>query len=344
MVAELVAIIVALLVAVAEILHVGRTRRVAELAFGPTRRPRPWARLAPLARIASLAAVAWGLTTLILIQPKVHRAETIDKNDLRHLVLLLDVSPSMRLEDAGPTKKQSRSGRAADLVQSFFDRAREPFRVSVVAVYNGAKPVVVDTTDMDVLHNILNELPMNYAFEVGRTKLFDGLEEVARLTRPWEPRTATLLVLTDGDTVPATGMPKMPAAVSDVVIVGVGDPRQGSCVDGRQARQDASTLPQFSARLDGTYHNRNEKQIPTTLLSAVTQQLEDDPFQRLSRREYALLACGIGALLFALLPLALQRWGTGWRPGVIAQRQPRGQSEPPTDDQNVDTQLAGSVR
>jgi Ca-activated chloride channel homolog len=342
MVAELAAIVVALLVATAEIIHGRRIAHVAQLAFGPTRRPRLWARLAPLARVGSLAAVVWGLTTLMLIQPKVHRAETIDKNDLRHLVLLLDVSPSMKLADAGPTKKESRTKRVQALMQSFFDRALEPFRISVVAVYNGAKPVVEDTIDMEVINNILDELPMNYAFQVGQTRLFDGLEEVARLTRRWEPHSATLIILTDGDTVPASGIPKMPASVSHVLVVGVGDPRAGSFIDGRQSRQDASTLRQIAVRLGGTYHNGNEKQIPTDLLHAVTQRLEDSPFERLTRREYALLACAIGSLVFAFLPICLRLAGTRWRPGATGRGAAAGRTLP--TNREIDTQLVGAVR
>ena len=35
-----------------------------------------------------------------------------------------------------------------------------------------------------------------------------------------------------------------------------------------------------------------------------------------SGREYALIACGVGALVFGLLPLLLHLIGTGWKPGV----------------------------
>ncbi len=344
MVAEFAAFVVGLLAAVAEIVHRRRVSRVARLAFGPGGKPRLWARLDSLVRVAALGAVAWGLVTLMLVQPKVHRAEVLDKNELRHLVMLLDVSPSMRLEDAGPTKKEPRLGRVATLMESFFDRAPEPFRTSVVAVYNGAKPVVVDTTDMEVVHNILDDLPMSYAFEVGQTKLFDGLEEVARVARPWEPKSATLLVLSDGDTVAASGMPKMPASISHVLVVGVGDPRAGSFIDGRQSRQDASTLRQIAVRLGGTYHNGNQKQIPTDLLTGVTQSLAQTPFEKLTRREYALLACGVGSLVFALLPLALNLLGTSWRPGVPKRDPARDGRISPANDQNIDTQLVGSVR
>ena len=212
-----------------------------------------------------------------------------------------------------------------------------------MAVYNGAKPVVVDTTDMEVLRNIIDDLPMNYAFEVGKTKLFEGLEEVARVAHPWEPKSTTLLILTDGDTVPASGMPKMPASVSHTLIVGVGDPRTGSFIDGRQSRQDASTLRQMAVRMGGIYHNGNEKQIPTDVLNTVVQRLEDSPFEKLTRREYALLSCAIGSLLYALLPLALYAFATAWRPGVHRWRQRLGGRRLPAGEREIDTQLSGSL-
>ncbi|HEX5445902.1 MAG TPA: hypothetical protein VFW87_18890, partial [Pirellulales bacterium] len=71
MVAELAAIVVGLLVATAEIIHGRRIARVAHLAFGSTRKPRLWARLAPLWRVGALSAATWGLATLMIIQPKV---------------------------------------------------------------------------------------------------------------------------------------------------------------------------------------------------------------------------------------------------------------------------------
>ena len=180
-------------------------------------------------------------------------------DDYQHVLLVLDVSPSMRLDDAGPDKDSSRMDRARELMESFFERVPiERFRVSVVAFYNGAKPVVVDTSDFEVVRNILGDLPMHYAFRSGRTRLFDGLQEAAQIAAPWEPRSTTLILLTDGDTVPATGMPRMPASVRSVLVVGVGDPRTGKFIDGRQSRQDVSTLRQIATRLGGVYHNGNE--------------------------------------------------------------------------------------
>ncbi|MGD9647280.1 MAG: VWA domain-containing protein [Pirellulales bacterium] len=323
MVALYVALAVAVSALLAEALHARRVRRVAHLAFGPTAQPRLWARGAPLVRAAGLGLLAWGLTTLLLIPPKTHHAQQLDPKLLRHLVLLLDVSPSMGLQDAGPTRKQARRERIADLVESFYQRAGADFKTSVVAFYNGAKPVVIDTTDPEVLRNILHDLPMHYAFEVGQTRLFDGLEEVAKIAKPWNPRSASLIILSDGDTVPATGMPKLPASISHVLLVGVGDPRVGTFIDGRQSRQDVSTLRQTAVRLGGLYHNGNEKQISTDIVRSVTAVERPSRFEELTRREYALLACLVGALAYAFLPVLLHAAGTPWRPGVQRANLPR---------------------
>ena len=209
MVAELAACAVVILAVAAEQWHARRCRKVAALAFGPSRRPALWARFAPLLRVGALGALCWGLVTLLLLSPKIHKADFIPESEFRHLVLVLDVSPSMRLADAGPTGKQSRRSRASDLLKSFFARSPiEIYKTSVVAVYTGAKPVVENTTDMEVVRNVLEDLPLEYAFKAGPTDLFTGLEEAARVARPWQPHSTTVVVLSDGDTVPATGMPK----------------------------------------------------------------------------------------------------------------------------------------
>ncbi len=315
--AELAALALAILALAAETLHAARTRRLARLAFGPGQKPAAWARMAPALRVIALAALGWGLITLLELPPKVHVAETIPDNERRHVLIVLDVSPSMRLKDAGPNADESRMKRASVVMESFLQRVPiELYLLSVVACYNGAKPVVVDTKDLEVVRNIFGDLPMHYAFSAGKTDLFSGLGEAARIARPWQPRSTLLLMLSDGDTVPATGMPKLPASVADVLIVGVGDPRQGSFIDGRMSRQDTSTLRQIAARLGGVYHDGNSKHISTATLNAMTVIPRKTAFERLSRREYALLACGIGASLLSLLPVLLHQFGTRWRPGV----------------------------
>jgi len=313
------ALAVLLLGTLAEWIHSRRVRHVAPLAFGPSRRPSPWARGAPHARVLALAGLAWGLSTLLLAEPRryaVGSGENAFNGEPKHILVVLDVSPSLHLVDAGPTKKESRTQRARELMESFFERIPlEEFKVSVVAFYNGAKPVVIDTKDFEVVRNILGDLPLNFAFQAGKTKLFDGLEEAAKVAKDWNPRSTTVVVVSDGDTVPSTGMPRMPDSVRSVIVCGVGDPQVGKFIDGRHSRQDVPMLKQIAARLHGTFHNGNDKQLASNLITEATGSEEESVFEKLTRREYALIASALGALILAGLPFLLHYLGTAWRPG-----------------------------
>src|SRR5438477_3426601 len=131
---EIAACAVVILALTAEYLHGRRSRRIAALAFGPSRRPAPWAHAAPWLRVLAMGGLCWGLATLLVLPPKIQTSKEIPPSEERHLLIVLDVSPSMRLEDAGPDGKQSRMKRASALLNSFFERtAIETYKISVVA-------------------------------------------------------------------------------------------------------------------------------------------------------------------------------------------------------------------
>ncbi|QDU49537.1 vWA domain-containing protein [Gimesia panareensis] len=344
MVAALAALVIFVVAIGAEMLHSWRIRRIAPLVFGPTARPAHWARAVPVLRVLALTGLCWGLVTLMLLPPKIHAAETIPEDEMKHLLIVLDVSPSMRLEDAGEKKDQSRMKRAAVIMESFFERANmNRYRTSVIAVYNEAKMVVEDTKDLEVIHNIFNDLPMHHAFVSGETDLFSGLKEAAELAKPWNPRSTTLLLISDGDTVPGVGMPKMPVSVANAVVIGIGDSLKGSFINGHHSRQDVSTLRQLAIRLNGTYHNGNEKHLSTDLIDQLAVGGEENPFEKLTRREYALAICGLSALIYALIPWLLHYWGTGWKPGVFTSRKERAQARRESERARTTKQLHPSA-
>lgn len=318
---ELIALAAILVVLAAEVLHTWRVRAVARLAFGPSQRPAAWVFTVPLLRSLAFGGLLWGLLTLLSLAPKTHRAGEVKPEDIRRLLLVLDVSPSMKLQDAGPQGKQRRDERAADLLQSFFERVqRDRYRTTIIATFTGAKPVVQDTTDLEVVRNVLNDLPLAQAFEPGPTNLFAGLVEAAKIAAPWPPASTVMLFVSDGDTIPALGMPKLPASIRQVVVVGVGDQAVGKSIDGHQSRQDSSTLRQLAARLNGIYHNGNDKHLPTELVMAMDDRAIASWWDKLTKREYALLAIGICSVYLGLLPFLLQQWGTRWLPGIRKQR------------------------
>jgi Ca-activated chloride channel family protein len=318
--------VVVLLAAAAEAIHFRRVFRAAPLAFGPRRAGIVLASLAPFLRVSALAGLAWGLVVLGTLPPKSYKTGEIKESEYRHLLLVLDVSRSMSAEDAGPGGKQKRAERAADLIQSFFERVQaERYKTTIVAVASSAKPVVVDTTDREVIRNILTELPMRHAFKAGETNMFAGLEEAAKIAKPWAPGSAVMMVVTDGDTVPATGMPKMPVSIgNNVVMVGVGNPNVGKAFGGHMSRQDVSTLRQVATRLNGTYHDGNEKHLTTEMVSKIDEKAAPKGGDRWTPREYALLCIGTGAGVLALLPALLVLVGTRWEPG----RRPRAVMKP----------------
>jgi Ca-activated chloride channel family protein len=301
--------------------HARRCRRVARLAFGPAGAPRTWTRVAAPIRVLGVTLLAWGLVQLYLLAPRVARPVLMPEGGYRHLVIALDVSPSMQLKDAGPDRKQTRAHRASEVILSVLERAvLEQLRVSIVAFYTGAKPAVVDTFDLEVVKNILNDLPLEMAFDVGKTSLIDGIKESAALAKPWQPDSTTLLVVSDGDAVPDSGLPVMPRSIRQVLVLGVGSPRTGENIDGHLSRQDAPTLRQLATRLRGVYHDVNEKHLPSQQLAALAEAWPMRDQTQKGQRELALAAVGLGGALLASLPIALAFLGTSWQGGIRATR------------------------
>ena len=314
---EILALATLVLTIGAEMIHSRRIKSIATLAFGPPALPSSWTRIVPAVRCIALASGIWGLTTLLTIQPKIHKAKAVDPDEIRHIIIVLDVSPSMKIKDAGKNGTLRRRERAFELMESFFKRVRvEQMRLSLIAVYNGAKPVVVDTKDAEVVRNFLDSMDMYTAFEAGKTHLFDGLNLAAEIASPWRQESTTIVLLSDGDTVPSVGIPKMPRSVNGILVIGVGNPIKGTFLDGQNSKQDASTLRQIALRLNGTYHDGNVKHIPSKTITSLVSVQEKSAFEKMTRREYALAAIGISSLILVALPFILNFFGTSWRVGI----------------------------
>ncbi len=317
MVALYAALGVFALTLIGELLHARRVHRLRHLLFGPSGAPARWVGAAPFLRILSSSALAWGLTALIYVEPQVHAGEEIAEDEWRHLLLVYDVSPSMLLKDAGASGDQTRHERARELIESMFERVKiGQYKVSVIATYNGAKPVVTDTKDIEVVRHMLSEVDLQYAFKVGKTKLFDGVQVACDIARPWRANSALMVVVSDGDTVPATGMPALPPSIGGTLVIGVGDHLSGSFIAGQQSRQDESTLRQVAIRMGGEFHNGNRRQVPSDILDAAAKDSRKPLLEPLTLREYALLAVLLASLVLTLLPILLHYFGTRWRPGV----------------------------
>ena len=341
---------------VAEAIHAQRTVQLAGLVFGRWRRATALARVAPFIKAAAMAAFAWGAATLLVIEPKrsasaINESVTVDPMSLKRVLILLDVSPSMQLADAGGSPegvsagrplKMTRGKRAGEVLMNALSRVSfDKARVTVTAFYTGVKPVVIDTVDPNVVKNIVDGLPLDQAFEDGETDLMDGIKGAFELARDWRPGSATLLLLTDGDTAPMAALPPVPASIGRVVIAGVGDSAQGTFIDGHESRQEPGNLEELALRLNGTYQNADTRFLPSDLLEDMSGEMTMESKERTGSREAALAAVGGGIALMALLPIMLAWFG-------VKEHRPANKTDVPSVRNQVamtsEPPLAGPVK
>ena len=321
----LVSILAGLVAAFAEWLHTRRVHRARFLAFGPTGRARVWTRGVPVIRALGMATACWGLLTLLQFDGAPVKIDPISQPK-RRLLIALDVSPSMGLKDAGPDSKTARDTRAREALKSILERLDlTTTRVSIVAFYTSAKPVVVDTWDLNIVANILDDLPLEYAFKEGPTAMYSGVREAAALAAKWPPNSTTLLVISDGDTIPEVEPPKMPAAISRVLVLGVGNPYRGVSIAGRSSKQDAAALKTLAARLKGTYVDVNQRHVPTSLVTGLWPLRAGDS-RVPDNKTLAIIATTAGSTVLALAGPLLAFFGSPRRHGKPAVRGATGGS------------------
>ena len=304
----IIAFAVLVIVGIAEWLHARRVARVARLAFGPSGRASRWTSVVAPSRTIAAALATWGLMFLVTYDPiEIERKPA--KIASNHLLVLLDVSPSMQLKDSGAEAQGiSRAKRAGEVVQAVLDRLdMENTRISIVAFYTDALAIVQDTFDKEVIRNALDGLPMYTAFEPGPTDLKKGLVKAFEIARLWPADSATLLIVTDGDV--ATGIPSViPSSIADTIVVGLGDPVKSSDVNGHASRQDTMGLRQLATRLGGFYHDGNRKHLPSDVVNSLTM-IAPRVGGNWSVRDLALLAVGIGCSTLAFIGPLLTFFG-----------------------------------
>ena len=304
----IIAFAVLVIVGIAEWLHARRVARVARLAFGPSGRASRWTIVVAPSRTIAAALATWGLMFLVTYDPiEIDRKPA--KIASNHLLVLLDVSPSMQLKDSGAEAQGiSRAKRAGEVVQAVLDRLdMENTRISIVAFYTDALAIVQDTFDKEVIRNALDGLPMYTAFESGPTDLKKGLVKAFEIARLWPADSATLLIVTDGDV--ATGIPSViPSSIADTIVIGLGDPVKSTNVNGHASRQDTMGLRQLATRLGGFYHDGNRKHLPSEVVNSLTM-IAPRVGGNWSVRDLALLAVGIGCSTLAFIGPLLTLFG-----------------------------------
>jgi Ca-activated chloride channel homolog len=313
---------VLLVAIVAEKLHQRRCRVVARLAMGPAGRPRAWVAWVPAVKATALGALAWSLATLILTHGGAYRPSgdlERRREHRHHLVFVADLSPSMHLRDAGPGRDQTRTQRMRDVVDAVLQRVGGDVIYSVIAFYTDAMPVIVDTDDAELVRNVFDGLPIWYAMESGKTDLGTGVRKAVEHLKGYPEGNTTVFLCTDGDTVGLGSLPKRPPAARDVYVLGVGDPRQGTFIDGHMSRQEAPVLSTLAGRLRGTYLDVNEKHVPTLTLGSLAAPAGTGK-HAIGLVDLAIYVFAAAAAVLAAIPVLLEYFGSDWRPVRVERR------------------------
>ena len=316
-----IALVGALVVGIAEGLHRRRIDRVAHLAFGASGKPRRWVATAPIVRVLATSTTLWGLTVLWLLQPRTVEKEPTQEAS-KHLLICLDASPSMFVEDSGPDGKTKRAVWAGAVIQAILDRLdTETTRVTVFAVYTKSIPVIEDTFDRNVVRNLLDGLPLYAAFDSGPTRLSTGINDALSYARQWKAKSATLLIVSDGDSEETVQVRTIPSSIADTIVVGVGDPVRPTMIAGHRSTQDVQSLRALATKLRGVYHQGNNKHLPTDIVEQLTM-VRPRIAEGIGLRELALVMTGLGGSLLAFIGPALNLFGRRLREHPVRWQQP----------------------
>lgn len=298
----------------AEWLHARRIRRLGRLAFGPQAGPQLWTQLVPPLRVIALAGIAWSLVVLMAFDGSSRNRER-QARTTRHLMVLLDVSPSMQLKDGGERAQLKRAERAAEVIRSVMERAPSAeVKITMACFYTDAMLLVKECGDREIIANFSDDLPLYIAYRPGKTDLVKSLNTASDFVRDFPRKSTTMLVVSDGDAVPDSGLKTLPSSIGELIFAGVGDPMRGTFIDGHLSRQDTASLSQLARRLGGAYHNANVKHVPGEMLRRLLAPDETGETFRVNLRTLAILILATGTGLLCLLPLLLEYFGSAWRP------------------------------
>jgi Ca-activated chloride channel family protein len=293
-----------------EWLHARRVARAAHLAFPIHARPRAWTCLAPTLRVLGLGLAAFGALVLLSFEPAGLSAPRSARYS-KQLLLCLDVSPSMHVPDAGPDVPRVPRGEwAAQVIRPLLD-SLDPHdsRISLIAFYDTSKPILIDTTDKDVVYNLMDGIRLELAFKGGETDLQAGVNGALAHARPWAKGSTTLVVISDGDSDAGLGsVAPRPASIADVLVVGVGDASSISQINGRSTRQDAHSLRALASRLDGAYIDCNQLPLTPNVMGDLLMRSPEALTPALERT-IGVACVGLGGSFVGLVPFALLAFG-----------------------------------
>ena len=299
-----------------EYLHLRRIKRLSHLAFKPQANNAMLVNSQAIFRVLSLALLVWGLTFILFNSNDKLRPESNSGKAESHLIIALDVSPSMHLKDAGANKRISRSQRANEVLSSIFERIDlTKTKVSVIAFYTKAIPVVIDCSDPNVIYNIVSDLPLDQAFTAGKTDMYSGVEKAIDIAKKFNPSSSALMIVSDGDTLDKKKSPKLPSSIASTIVIGVGDSNQGKFIDGHSSKQNRQELKSLSLNLKGHYVDANQKHVSSDFIHLPKLHIKAPKAQK-TLTEYAFISLITGSIMLFLISPILAILSFSWPPKV----------------------------
>lgn len=260
--------------------------------------------------------MTWALVFLLLTSQTLFAdrssSNEIPSDEIEHTLLLCDLSPSMRLVDAGEMGELTRREQMKKVVTSIVERFGKQVRYTLVCFYTKPVPMVKDASDKAILYNVLDDLPIEKAIGPGKTDLAAAVNKGLELATDHPEKSTTLILVTDGDTIELNDLEAVPPSVKKALVLGVGNTREGISIDGHLSRQDPTVLSYVAAHLKGEYVDVNQKLLGSGAISHLVQAGSTTARRRWNKADIALMVFIASACLYALLPVFQEFLGSEW--------------------------------
>jgi hypothetical protein len=301
-------VLVALLAIGAELWHGRRCRTAAAMVFARPRRGLAVVAVAAAVRVTGVTVTAASLVLLwhSSIVTRNSTGAVASTGEMDRMIVIMDASNSMNLQDAGPDGSETRASRARTLIHQLINRAGRMPRVTLVTFGESALPVVHDSRDWDVLSNVLLRQYYSTSFKSEKTDIDHAVTKSLRMARDWVKKSTVVVLVTDGEGDTAYDEFEVPPSVRQFIVVGVGSP-EGRPI-GRNppqvSRQDAENLQRIARLVGGEYFDGTRELLPEEYIDrALPPPPPAVPPE--THREFALVLFAVGVAVLALLPLAL---------------------------------------
>jgi hypothetical protein len=304
----LITVLVVLSAVLAEFVHWRRCRRIARMEFATPRDGLAVVTVAAVARVVGIALTAPSLLLLWESSSVIRNSmgAVASEGELDRMIVIMDASKSMNLQDAGPNAKDTRASRARELIYYLVSQAQRMPRTTLMAFGDATLPVVYDSKDWDVLSNVLLRQYYTTAFKSDKTNIDHAVQESVEKARDWIPRSTIAVLLTDGESEPTRKSFDVPRSIRHFLVLGVGSKEGRPIGQGLRevSRLDEENLLRVAKLVGGKYFDATREMPP---VDYVHQVLPPPPpaVPKKTRRDVPLSLFAMGVLILGLTPIAL---------------------------------------